>query len=80
MTANCPRCGKTCPVGPHNSAHCTACFTSFRADKPSNCLTREERQHIGNCSGPDSAVTVPFDTGMMHGPSREGSPYPRPLL
>lgn len=42
-TTPCPRCGKPCPVGRHNSAHCTACFTSFRADAPTACLTAVER-------------------------------------
>ena len=30
--ADCPRCGKSCPIGPHSSAHCTSCFSGFRVD------------------------------------------------
>jgi hypothetical protein len=29
---SCPRCGCACRVGPHHSAHCVQCFTSFRTD------------------------------------------------
>jgi hypothetical protein len=28
----CPRCGCAARVGPHHSAHCVQCFTSFRTD------------------------------------------------
>jgi hypothetical protein len=31
-TAECPRCGKPCPIGPHSSAHCARCFSGFRID------------------------------------------------
>lgn len=30
QTAECPRCGKPCPVGSHQGAHCSACMASFR--------------------------------------------------
>jgi hypothetical protein len=29
-TITCPRCGCACRVGPHDSAHCVQCFTTFR--------------------------------------------------
>jgi hypothetical protein len=41
---------------------------------------REARQYIGDCSGPDSARTVPYDTGIMHGPETASQSIVRDVL
>lgn len=54
MTVDCPRCGKSCPIGPHHSAHCSHCFTSWRTDHeprlPYACRGCGQLQdHLGLC-------------------------------
>ena len=63
----CPLCGQACRVGLHDSAHCGACFLSFRASDPLSSLpkrmtrleldsltvvrTRDDQTQIVNSSG-----------------------------